>query len=149
MSRTPAQQTVDLDEIQNPKVNASALDFLLIELVPLAQRVTERLQAREQALLEEHQRSKILNTSNADVEVKDEEGTEDAVDGGKISKSAKGAASSAEDAERQLNSLGWPTATPAAQEAMALRLGNMGYRVGQGLVERYDNTSIYSYPQTI
>ena len=47
-------------------VSASALDFLLIELVPVAQRVTERVHAREQALIDEYRRSKLLRASAAE-----------------------------------------------------------------------------------
>ena len=48
---TTTSQTVDASSSSDPKVAASTLDFLLIELVPLAQRIATDLHAREIALL--------------------------------------------------------------------------------------------------
>ncbi|EME82149.1 uncharacterized protein MYCFIDRAFT_188929 [Pseudocercospora fijiensis CIRAD86] len=77
MSKQPLSQTSE-DEIINPKLNVSCLDFLLIELVPLAQRITEQLHAP--------------GTIHMDDETR---------------------------------------------EAVFWRLDGLGYRVGQGLVERF------------
>lgn len=121
MSKPPQSQSTD-DDIQNPKVAASALDFLLIELVPLAQRVTEQLQAREQALIDEYKRSKIFNRAGTDG------GTDSIVTNGSTTKDAVQNASK--------TSLGFPTVKEETREAMFWRLDSLGYRVGQGLVER-------------
>ncbi|GAB7323423.1 hypothetical protein MBLNU13_g05879t1 [Cladosporium sp. NU13] len=45
----------------DPTLAASCLDFLLIELVPLAQRITDQLAARDAALREEYKRSQIFH----------------------------------------------------------------------------------------
>lgn len=135
MSKPPTQQAVDIDEIQNPKFNSASLDFLLIELVPLVQRVTERVQAREQALLDEYRRSRILNQHAGDSKDNTEEaGT--AVDG-EVEKTGDTTGDPSQDTNRPMNSLGFPAVAPTTQEAMAHRLDKMGYRVGQGLVERF------------
>lgn len=135
MSKPPQQQAVDLDEIQNPKFNSASLDFLLIELVPLVQRVTERVQAREQALLDGYRRSKILNQDAGDTKERtDEAETTGDGDGKKLGDKSD---DSTQDASGPMNSLGFPVAATATSEAMAHRLDKMGYRVGQGLVERF------------
>lgn len=106
------------DDIQNPKFAASALDFLLIELVPTIQRITEQALAREQKVIDEYRRSKIFN-------------------GGNATTTAEGAAAGEEqESEKTMTSLGFPVVTPSTREAMQSRLDAMGYRVGQGLVER-------------
>lgn len=60
---TITSQTTDTTP-SNPQVAASTLDFLLIELVPLAQRIATDLHARESALLSSSlERNATLNTS--------------------------------------------------------------------------------------
>lgn len=118
-TKPPSQSAPFDDDIQNPKVAASTLDFLLIELVPLAQRITEQLQAREQALADEYKRSKTLNgATNAP------SATED------------GAESTATAGASTITSLGFPAMREDTREAVFWRLDSLGYRVGQGLVER-------------
>lgn len=84
-------------------LSASCLDFLLIELVPMAYRVTNELEA---------------------------------------SASAQGTSSSAAAAEKDVSPVA--AAAPRAamdeeeeRDAVFYRLETLGYRVGQGLVERY------------
>ena len=118
MSKPPSAQpqpTGADDDIANPKFAASTLDFLLIEIVPTVQRMTEQALAREQKLIDEYKRSKILN-GKADV-------PQDAQNG-------------ATPPEQTTTCLGFPVVTPSTREAMQSRLDAMGYRVGQGLVER-------------
>ncbi|KEQ64417.1 transport protein particle component [Aureobasidium melanogenum CBS 110374] len=57
-------QTTDATSTSDPKVAASTLDFLLIELVPLAHRIAADLHARDTALLSSSlERNATLNTS--------------------------------------------------------------------------------------
>lgn len=82
-------------------LSASCLDFLLIELVPMAYRVTNELEAS-------------------------------------ASSSAQGTSSSA--AEKDASTAAAPRAAMDEEEerdAVFYRLETLGYRVGQGLVERY------------
>ncbi|KAK3710621.1 hypothetical protein LTR37_010249 [Vermiconidia calcicola] len=129
----PQFQSIDTDDAHAPKFAASALDFLLIELVPLAQRITEKVQARDQALIDEYRRSKLFNGSNNGTtpeDVKAAKNTEEAVK----KKPKKGA--KPENTE-PTTTLGFPPTTPQTREAMFWRLDSLGYRVGQGLVERF------------
>lgn len=163
MSKQPNPSGFPEDDIINPKLNVSCLDFLLIELVPLAQRITDQLHAREQALIEEFRKSKILNNASASTTP--------------ASAAAAPASSSAthqqqqqgqQQQQQQLLTPAASTTTPAAatieksapattttsiatgaantttshmdndetREAVFWRLDGLGYRVGQGLVER-------------
>lgn len=153
MSKQPNPSGFPEDDIINPKLNVSCLDFLLIELVPLAQRITDQLHAREQALIEEFRKSKILNNASASTTP---------------AAAAAPAPSSATHQQQQLLTPAASTTTPAAatiersapattttsiatgaantttshmdndetREAVFWRLDGLGYRVGQGLVER-------------
>lgn len=158
MSKQPNPSGFPEDDIINPKLNVSCLDFLLIELVPLAQRITDQLHAREQALIEEFRKSKILNNASASTTP--------------AAAAAAPASSSATHPQQQQHLLtpAASTTTPAAatiersapatttttisiatgaantttshmdndetREAVFWRLDGLGYRVGQGLVER-------------
>lgn len=156
MSKQPNPSGFPEDDIINPKLNVSCLDFLLIELVPLAQRITDQLHVREQALIEEFRKSKILNNASASTTP--------------AAAAAAPASSSATHQQQQLLTPAAPTTTPAAatiersapattttttsiatgaantttshmdndetREAVFWRLDGLGYRVGQGLVER-------------
>jgi hypothetical protein len=140
MSKVPVQVIALDDDVLNPKVAVSCLDFLLIELVPLAQRMAEQLQAREEALLREFRQSRIFNNRDK------VHGSNATIDGG----SAAGAGSSARDSTiTGVSSLGVTASTVAGgatnasgmsdeiRDAVLWRLDNLGYRVGQGLVERF------------
>ncbi|EGP85048.1 uncharacterized protein MYCGRDRAFT_101009 [Zymoseptoria tritici IPO323] len=107
MSTKPLPNPETDDLLSNPKVNASCLDFLLIELVPLAQRITDQLHAREQALIDDFRRkgARAAGTKPGSTQT------------------ATGPVPSALDDE--------------TREAMFWRLDGLGYRVGQGLVERF------------
>jgi trafficking protein particle complex subunit 6 len=132
MSKPPSQPTDD--DSLNPKVASSCLDFLLIELVPLVQRVTDQLQAREQALIDEYRRSKIFNKSSNRNSVQSQKdgdvGTQSIVVDGD---SRRG---DTEGQDEDISILGFPEVKENAREAMLYRLDGLGYRVGQGLVER-------------
>lgn len=138
MSKTPAP-AIDIDDIHNPKFAASTLDFLLIELVPLVQRVTEQAQAREQLLRDEYRRSKILSsTSDETTTPRDQDGDTEATKAeSKAGGKTKDGAVAAPADTRPMTSLGIPATTSATQDAMHARLDALGYRVGQGLAERY------------
>lgn len=117
----------------DPTVAASCLDFLLIELVPLAQRITEQLHARDQALRNEYKRSQIFHDQpppSTPTPTAAEDG-----DGANTVKTAT---------FTDVGSVGGaPTDNTAAggvdeetRDAVFWRLDGLGYRVGQGLVER-------------
>lgn len=134
MSRPQPSPTLPTD----PTVSASCLDFLLIELVPLAQRITDQLHARDQALREEYKRSQIFHERPAPSTSSAEEAAAAAAAGG----GEAGNKSSA--AITDIASVGGaPTDNTAAggvdeetRDAVFWRLDGLGYRVGQGLVER-------------
>ncbi|KAF2861927.1 BET3 family protein [Piedraia hortae CBS 480.64] len=98
----------------NAKLSASSLDFLLIELVPLAQRISEQVQARDKALREEYDRSRVFNRQR-------QRASSNATTDGKN--------------KSEVTSLGFPVLTPPLANAMTKRLEEVGYRVGQGLAE--------------
>lgn len=144
MSR-PAQQAPD-DDPSNPKVSASALDLLLIELVPLAQRITEQLHAREQALKDEYKRSRLFNRtasktpaghrpqSSAESNTAQQPGV--TVTDGSAKDSAGTAGGGGDGQGSTVTSLGFPAMSDETREGVLFRLDGLGYRVGQGLVER-------------
>lgn len=82
-------------------LSASCLDFLLIELVPMAYRVTNELEASASS-------TSVQGSTPAAAEDKD----------------APSAPRAAMDEEEE-------------RDAVFYRLETLGYRVGQGLVERY------------
>lgn len=165
MSKQPNPSGFPEDDIINPKLNVSCLDFLLIELVPLAQRITDQLHAREQALIEEFRKSKILNNASAST-------TPAAAAAAPASSSATHQQQQQQGQQQQLLTPAASTTTPTAaaatiersapattttttsiatgaantttshmdndetREAVFWRLDGLGYRVGQGLVER-------------
>ncbi|KAK1074315.1 hypothetical protein LTR12_002193 [Friedmanniomyces endolithicus] len=153
MSRpTQPQPPPDDDDHLNPKVAASALDFLLIELVPLAQRITEQLLAREQALQEDYRRSRTFNQTASKTLVGSQPGQKklqggDGEEGqqGAVVVSADGLSAAAGTSGGDVGgvegsgvtSLGFPVMSEKTRESVFWRLDGMGYRVGQGLVERF------------
>ena len=152
------QQQIPLDDdVVNPKVASAAFDFLLIELVPLAQRITEQLHTRERVLIEEYKRSRILNrtalkSAGGKEGVNAGEGGENAardgqtgkVEDGKRESTSEDVKAGVEEGGRgggeegaKMTSLGFPVMGESTREGVLWRLDGMGYRVGQGLVERY------------
>ncbi|KAF2160671.1 hypothetical protein M409DRAFT_59708 [Zasmidium cellare ATCC 36951] len=157
-TQTP-QPPSDIDDLSNPKLSVSCLDFLLIELVPLAQRITDQLHAREQALIDEFKKSKIFHqditpstsTSTKATSTSNDEGktlgqgqgqrdsvgappTVTVTDGTGSSSASKGGDGTA------TSTTGLGTATvmdDETREAVFWRLDGLGYRVGQGLAERF------------
>ena len=112
MSKPQPNQALDTDTAQDPKFASSTLDFLLIELVPLAQRLTEQVHARDQAILDEYRRSRIFNQD------------------------VQEASAPSTNGETPTTSIGFPALADNSREALFWRLDGLGYRVGQGLVER-------------
>ena len=124
MSRPTDPSTTPTD----PTLSASCFDFLLIELVPLAQRLTDQLHARDLALREEYKRSQIFH---------------DRAPTATTASTTTGAAERDATATDLASLGGAPTDTTAAggvddetRDAVFWRLDGLGYRVGQGLVER-------------
>ncbi|KAF2750288.1 transport protein particle component [Sporormia fimetaria CBS 119925] len=126
-SPTPTDPTATL-------VALSSLDFLLIELVPMAYRITQDL-----ALRDEEWSSGSTQTARRDVE-----GSSSvsgiAVSGGSVSGTSTSLTSGgANTATGGLTATATATATvdeEEAREAVFHRLESLGYRVGLGIVER-------------
>jgi len=148
----------------DPTVASSCLDFLLIELVPLAQRITDQLHARDQALRAEYARSQIFHDQPPATST----GTSAAqttTTSSTATTTGAGATLTAHGAERHRLEEDGRDAAPAStltdassvgggamtdttamggagglddetRDAVFWRLDGMGYRVGQGLVER-------------
>lgn len=132
------QPPLDTDDALNPKFNASALDFLLIELVPLAQRVTEQLQTREQVLIDEYKRSKIFNRESRTKD-NSNDAQDNKVNGAQTTNTITDGAvkdSAAPAASENITTLGFPAVNEETREGILWRLDGLGYRVGQGIVER-------------
>jgi hypothetical protein len=103
-------------------VNTSALDFLLIELVPMAYRITQDLAAREEAWM--HSSSNDNPAASRQQQQADNDATSTVGVSGAVSVSgAGGGAATVVDEEE-------------AREAVFQRLEGLGYRVGLGVVER-------------
>lgn len=120
-------------ETADPIVATSCFDFLLIELVPLAQRMAERAHARDLAMREarkrnplydrpSNNRSSVLSTKS--IEVSETEKTD-----------ISSAAASVPGTNADTTTLAG-LAEDEVRDALFWRLDHMGYRVGQGLVER-------------
>lgn len=144
MSRNQQLQQ-EPDDPLNPKFAASTLDFLLIELVPLAQRITEQLHAREQALLEEYKRSRIFNRGKrASVAAEKTPQVNTVEHGASVTavatdgsvKSSVSDSAGAQSTFGGMTCLGFPVMDERTREGVFWRLDGLGYRVGQGLVER-------------
>lgn len=136
----------DNDDTLNPQVAVSCLDFLLIELVPLAQRITDQLHARDQALIDDFRNSKIFNgtkpndTNGANSKPAPGDSAVPAIKVTEGTGSVKGSEVSTTAGDGR-SSVGGPGSTPTGQdnetrEAVFWRLDGLGYRVGQGLAER-------------
>lgn len=111
-----------IDPSASAYFNASCMDFLLIELVPMAFRMAEELAAREEEYLAAVP-SQIRSTSN-----------------GKGGMASPGLVSSNGDAGGKV-SVGGPATVASAdeeelREAALYRLDMLGYRVGLGICER-------------
>ncbi|KEQ70316.1 transport protein particle component [Aureobasidium namibiae CBS 147.97] len=116
MATTTTSQTTDTTSSQ-PQVAASTLDFLLIELVPLAQRIATDLHARDTALLSSSlERNMTLNTSTL------------APSAPTTTLSTEGLAPHDSTSSSEDHS--------AIQESTLHRLDTLGYRVGLGLIEK-------------
>lgn len=125
-------------EADNDKLAASCFDFLLIELVPLAYRMVADLHAKEEALLQQSRQTHDQHTSLSSTPSM----RKSLPDRTSQSQKSEGAASSSAD-KAVVGSLAG-TEMPAGthdddeetREAVFWRLEGLGYRVGQGLVER-------------
>jgi hypothetical protein len=94
-------------------LNSTCLDLLLIELVPMAYRITADLAAREEEYLQPSKKQNRLSGTSNDAN----SGTGGPVGGGATTAGGM-------DEEE-------------AREAVFHRLENLGYRVGLGIVERF------------
>ncbi|KAJ8606677.1 hypothetical protein MRB53_040813 [Persea americana] len=120
-----------------PQLATSCFDFLLIEIVPLAQRMVERLVAKEQAVRDEYKRAQTFHkhdrnrasiSSVNDTAMQDEKTPME-------TDAASNTANSVPDTSGDTTTLAGAV-DDEVREALFWRLDQMGYRVGQGLVER-------------
>jgi hypothetical protein len=100
-------------------VNTSTLDFLLIELVPMAYRITTDLAAREETWMQGSGPGSSSGAAKGGVSDADGASTT-----GARGEAASGVGGTNMDEEE-------------AREAVFHRLEGLGYRVGLGVVERY------------
>lgn len=128
------QQPTD-DDASNPKFNVSCFEFLLIELVPLAYRITAELTARDNALLASASQAYPFSKS-----LPDRTSFRSDVDEGTGSEKANGAMSTngtlAGTGAGTIAGAEEATDDEETRESVFYRLDSLGYRVGQGLVER-------------
>jgi hypothetical protein len=117
----------------DPTVAASCLDFLLIELVPLAERITSQLHARDAALREEYKRSQIFHDQPPPPSSSTTAGGED---GAGMVTTTTDVASSVGGAATDNSTMMGGGVDDETRDAVFWRLDGLGYRVGQGLVER-------------
>jgi hypothetical protein len=108
---TPDTPTTSYVDPTFSLINTSCLDLLLIELVPMAYRITADLAAREEEWTKDSSTTKANRLSGA---------SNDASTGG------NGGAVGAGTVDEE-----------EAREAVFHRLEGLGYRVGLGIVERY------------
>lgn len=131
------------DDPLNPKLNVSCLDFLLIELVPLAHRITSELHARDAALIARASQSynfphgakalpdrTSLRSDTAERSSGGDGGGSSVVGvrGGEVDGSVVAGDGEAEGEEGKDEE--------EIREEVFWRLDSLGYRVGQGMVER-------------
>lgn len=146
MSRpTPTDTTISPSD---PTLAASCLDFLLIELVPLAQRITDQLAARDAALREEYKRSQIFHdqppppsSSTTGNSSGSGSGDGDGAGGAEVKTAATtftdvGSMGGAPTDNTTMSTTAAGGVDDETRDAMFWRLDGLGYRVGQGLVER-------------
>jgi hypothetical protein len=112
----------------DPVLASSCLDFLLIELVPLAQRIADQIHVRDTALREEFAKSLIFNKPNQST-------TTGAQSTPQRHSTTTTTNASATETEATTGMPGYQD-TEERKEAIYNRLDRMGYRVGQGLAER-------------
>ncbi|KAG9643470.1 transport protein particle component, partial [Aureobasidium melanogenum] len=153
MAATTTQPT-DPTSTSDPKVAASTLDFLLIELVPLAHRIAADLHARDTALLSSSlERNATLNTSTtAQSSTHPSAPATDKRQSLKSTDAATGLGPQSTTTNTAIT-----TTLPlindttseiydedlqdSLQESILFRLDYLGYRVGLGLVEKLSQNS--------
>jgi hypothetical protein len=120
----------------DPKVAASTLDFLLIELVPLAQRIATDLHARDTALLSSSlERNATLNTSTLPSSTTQQPPTQPTNRQSLKTTTAPSTSTPLNDDDPD------PELSTTIQESVHYRLDALGYRVGLGLVEKLSQYS--------
>lgn len=119
-STAPTDPTSSYNDPTFSLVNTSCLDFMLIELVPMAYRITNELAAQEEAWVRGASGS-AAKTNRLSANSNDASST---AAGASVGGLVGGAGTVTVDEEE-------------AREAVFHRLENLGYRVGLGVVERY------------
>lgn len=139
MSLDPVMPPYNASDPSASFLSSSCLDFLLIELVPLAYRVTQARDGDDAAAVAEAKK----NRAAAGADASDDALPDMSEDGG---------------ADQRASSTGATTAAGSMAggkrfdeedeelDAVHYRLETLGYRVGQGLVERYVPETIKGCP---
>jgi trafficking protein particle complex subunit 6 len=113
-------------------LNVSCLDLLLIEMVPLAERMARRAERIERGELE------VGASEVAELEEDGGGGVGEVVKlGGGKEKKRKGRRKEKGIEEEEDGGIGGIVDEEAYRDAIFFRLDGLGYRVGQGLSERY------------
>ncbi|KAG9962981.1 transport protein particle component, partial [Aureobasidium melanogenum] len=154
MAATTTQPT-DSTSTSDPKVAASTLDFLLIELVPLAHRIAADLHARDTALLSSSLERKATLNSSTTAQSSTQPTQATATDKRQSLKSTD-AATGQGPQSTTTTTTALTTTLPlingdediydedlqdTLQESILFRLDSLGYRVGLGLVEKLSQNS--------
>lgn len=117
-------------------LSASCLDFLLIELVPMAHRITRQLEGRAKQEEERWLASLHNNPSQPDGGDGAGTGTDTAAAAANGEGLVNGPSSSSAEQEVEVD-ITTPLDDEEEREAVFWRLESIGYRVGQGLAERF------------
>ncbi|PSK53064.1 Trafficking protein particle complex subunit 6B [Elsinoe australis] len=126
------------DDATAPKLAASAFDLLLIELVPMAYRLQSDLAARESELVSQASLLHLFPAKGKNNSSKRKQivsGTSTTDGAGKSSTVAGTTAGAAGTVTTDAG--GGEEEDEQVREAVFYRLDKLGYRVGQGLVERF------------
>lgn len=113
-------------------LNSSCFDFLLIELVPMAYRVTNELEAAEAASTSVPPNHHSSPSGAPDGAPAHQDGASSAAGTGTAGSVVAGGSRRALDEEEE-------------RDAVFYRLETLGYRVGQGLVERYVTSPLFFF----
>lgn len=140
MSLDPVMPPYNASDPTANFLSSSSLDFLLIELVPLAYRVTQECDGGDSSTAAAGEKKSRRRADN-----NDDDDDDDALPGG----------NEPADAEQRVSSTGAVTTSAGSAtgngrrfdeeeelDAVHYRLETLGYRVGQGLVERYGRNNM-------
>ncbi|OAA46609.1 trafficking protein particle complex subunit 6B [Beauveria brongniartii RCEF 3172] len=139
MSLEPVMPPYNASDPTASFLSSSCLDFLLIELVPLAYRVTQERDGGSDAAAEKGAKRRSTGGGGGDDDEDDEDEGEDALpdtNGSTVSKRQRASSTGAATTGSAGNTRRFDDEDEEL-DAVHYRLETLGYRVGQGLVERF------------